>query len=168
MYVGTPVNVLISSSKINEISTEGVYLDLLMHDGIVSSNPIIHCGKLFTGVIVVPNAPFSYQLRGYDSKGNGFVETREIKLNPETQLCDLPTPSSATITTTPMASPTPGFVDCPCLNGGRCVSFTRFGRTRIICSCLKGYSGSKCETSKFHDHNYRASDNFCDLFSELP
>ena len=69
MYAGISVKVLISSSKINEISTEGVYLDLLMHDGIVSSNPIIHCGELFSGVIVVLNAPFSYQLRGYDSKG---------------------------------------------------------------------------------------------------
>ena len=154
MYVGTPVSVLISSSKINEISTEGVYLDLLMHDGIVSSNPIIHCGELFSGVIVVPNAPFSYQLRGYDFKGNGFVETREIKLNPKTQLCDLPTP---------------GFVNCPCLNGGRCVTFVRFGRTRIICSCLKGYSGSQCQTSKFHYRNYKASDYYCVLlFSELP
>ena len=153
MYVGTPVKVIISSSRIKEISTtEGIYLDLLLHDDIVSSNAMIHCGNLLSGVIIVPSAPFRYQLRGYDSKGNSFTETREIRLNPKAEMCDLPTPTLTTPTTTtstPIASPTPGFVECPCLNGGRCVTFVRFGRTRIICSCLEGYSGSQCQTSKF-------------------
>ena len=84
ILIGTPVNVLISSSKINEISTEGIHLNLLLHDGIVSSNALIHCGTLLSGVIVVPNEPFRYQLKGFDSEGNGFEETREIKLTSET------------------------------------------------------------------------------------
>ena len=141
---------LISSSRINEISTGEIYLDLLLHDEIVSCNAMTHCGNLLAGVIIVPSVPFRYQLRGYDSKGNSFTETRETRLNPKAETCDLPTPTSATSTTTaPTASPTPGFVDCPCLNGGRCVTFVRFGRTRIICSCPEGYSGSQCQTSKF-------------------
>ena len=108
-----------------------------------------HCGNLLAGVIIVPSESFRYQLRGYDSKGNAFTETREIKLKPAAKMCT-PTPTTA-ITTTPTvtASPTPGFVDCPCLNGGRCVTFVRFGRTRIVCSCPEGYSGSQCQTSKF-------------------
>ena len=146
---------LISSSKINEISTERIYLNLLLRDGVVSSTALMHCGSLLSGVIVVPNEPFRYQLEGFDSEGNGFEVTRETILTPETELCESPTPTpaiittTATVTATPTASPTPGFVECPCLNGGRCVEFTRFGRTRIVCSCPEGYSGSQCQTSKF-------------------
>ena len=60
--IGTSVKVLISSSRINEISTEGLYLNLLLKDGIISSNTLVHCGSLLSGVIVVPNVPFHYQL----------------------------------------------------------------------------------------------------------
>ena len=60
ILVGTPVHVLISSSKINEISTEGIYLNLLLKDGVVSSNALMHCGSLLSGVIVVSNEPFRY------------------------------------------------------------------------------------------------------------
>jgi len=35
MYVGTPVKVIVSSSRINEISTKGIYLDILFDDGIL-------------------------------------------------------------------------------------------------------------------------------------
>ena len=141
ILIGTPVNVLISSSKINEISTEGIHLNLLLRDGIVSSNALIHCGTLLSGVIVVPNEPFRYQLKGFDSEGNAFEETREIKLTSETELCPTALPTTAL--------PTPeGFVECPCLNGGRCVTFTRFGRNHIVCSCPVGYSGSRCQTSE--------------------
>ena len=81
MYVGTPVNITKSLSRINEISTtEEIYLDLILYDDIVSFNAMIHCGNLLFGVIVVPSAPFRYQLRGYDSKGNNFTETRETRL----------------------------------------------------------------------------------------
>ena len=142
---GTPVKVIISSSKIDEISTEGVFLDLVMRDGVVSCNAMSHCGSLLSGVIIVPSEPFRYQLRGFDSKGNSFTETEEVRLEPEVETCDEPTPTS----TSPTASPTPGFVDCPCLNGGRCVTFEQFGRTRIVCRCQEGYSGSQCQDSKF-------------------
>ena len=66
VYVGTPIKVIISSSKINEISTSKIneistteeiykemYLYLLLHDDIVSSNAMIHCGNLLSGVIIV-------------------------------------------------------------------------------------------------------------------
>ena len=107
-----------------------------------------HCGNLLAGVIIVPSEPFRYQLRGYDSKGNSFTETREIILKPAAEMCTPPIPTTA-IPTIPTASPPPGFVHCPCLNGGRCVTFKRFGCTRLVCSCLEGYSGSQCQTSKF-------------------
>ena len=128
---------LISSSK---ISTEGIYLNLLLKDGVVSSNALTHCGSLLSGVIVVPNEPFRYQLKGFDSEGNDFEETREVKLSPETESC-------------PTTSPTSGFVECPCLNGGRCISFTRFDRTHIACGCPEGYSGSHCQIGKLISHN---------------
>lgn len=38
---------------------------------------------------------------------------------------------------------------CPCRNGGRCFTIVRFGRTRLLCSCPKGFSGSFCQSSKF-------------------
>ena len=150
--VGTPVKVLISSSsyRINEISTEGIYLDLLLHDGIISF-PMVHCSSLLSGVIIVPSVPFRYQLRGYDSKGNGFVETKKTKLYPKAEICDLPTPTSSTVVTssttvtTPTASPIPPLV-CPCRNGGRCI---RFGRTQVQCVCQPGHAGSLCQISKF-------------------
>ena len=114
----------------------------------MSSNALSHCGGLLAGVIIVPSKPFRYQLnRGYDSKGNGFTETKEARLEPEIEICAKPTPTSTT--TTPTACPTPGFVDCPCLNGGRCITFTQFGRTRVVCRCQEGYSGSQCQESKF-------------------
>ena len=109
----------------------------------------MHCGSLLSGVIVVPNVPFHYQLKGFDSKGNGFEETRVTKQTPITEFCDLPTPTPAIITLTPTACSTPGFVECPCCNDGRCVSFTRFCCTHIVCSCPEGYSGSQCQISKF-------------------
>ena len=103
-----------------------------MRDGVVSSNALIHCGSQ-SGVIVVPNEPFRYQLKGFDSEGNDFEETREVKLTP----C-------------PTTSPTPGFVECPCFNGGRCIAFTQFNHTHIACNCLERYSGSHCQK----DHNH--------------
>ena len=144
MYIGTSVKVLVSSSKIYEISTKGIFLDLLSHDGIISRNAMSHCGSLLTGMITVPCEPFRYQLRGSDSRGNNFTETREIKLRPATEMC---TPTSATATTT--TPTTPGIIDCPCLNGGSCITYVRFGRTYTTCSCQKGYTGAKCEKSKF-------------------
>ena len=81
-------------------------------------------------------------------KGNAFEETRETKLSPKTEKCKLPTPTPAIITTTPTACSTLSFVECPCVNGGRCVTFTRFSRTHIVCSCPEGYSGSQCQISK--------------------
>ena len=164
---GTPVKVLISSSRINEISTEGLYLNLLLNDGTVSSNALMHCGSLLSGIIVVPNVPFRYQLKGFDSKGNGFEETRDTELTPKTETCKLPTPTPAITTTTPTTCPTPGFVECPCLNGGRCVTFTRFGRTHIVCSCPEGYSGSQCQISKFIIIKSLTISEFS-LFSGLP
>ena len=76
-----------------------------------------------------------------------ILKAREVRLEPEVEVCAKPTPTSTT--TIPTASPTPGFVDCPCLNGGRCVTFTQFGRTRVVCRCQEGYSGSQCQESKF-------------------
>ena len=111
-----------------------------MRDGVVSCNAMSYCGSLLSGVIIVPSEPFRYQLRGFDSKGNSFTKTKKVRLEPELEMCDKPTPTSNT--TTPTTSPIPGFVDCPCLNGGRCIPFTQFGHTRIVCSCQKGYSGS--------------------------
>ena len=146
---GTPVKVLIISSKIDEISTEGVSLDLLLRDEIVSCNALSHCGSLLAGVIIVPRESFRYQLRGYDSKGNSFTETKEARLEFKVAICAklIATPTSTT--TTPTVSPTPGFVDCPCLNGGKCVTFTQFSCTCIVCRCQEGYSGSQCQESKF-------------------
>ena len=145
LLLGTPVKVLISSSRISEISTEGIFLDLLLHEEIVSRNALSHCGNLLAGVIIVPSEPFHYQLRVYDSKGNSLTETREIILKPAAEMCTPPIPTTA-IPTTPTASPPSGF---PCLNDGRCVTFVRFGRTLIVCSCPEGYSGSQCQTSNY-------------------
>lgn len=55
---------------------------------------------------------------------------------------------SATPTLIPTASPSEPTFHCPCYNGGRCVIIVRFGRTRVLCSCPKGYSGSLCQLSK--------------------
>ena len=144
MYVGIPVKVLVSSSKIYEISTKAIFLDLLSHDGIISRNAMSHCGSLLTGIITVPCEPFRYQLRGYDSKGNNFTEIKEIKLKPATEVC-----SSTSTTATTTTPTTPGIIDCPCLNGGRCITYVRYGQTLTTCRCPKGYTGAKCEKSKF-------------------
>ena len=53
--------------------------------------------------------------------------------------------STVVVTSSPTVPPTP---DCPCLNGGRCVTVTRFGRKRVFCRCSKGFTGSLCQFSK--------------------
>ena len=66
----------------------------------------------------------------------------------------IPTPktttATATTTTTSILSE-PSF-HCPCHNGGRCYTIVRFGLTRILCNCPKGYSGSLCQSSEFNIH----------------
>ena len=76
---------------------------------------------------------------------------------PYTSTLTMPTPkttvaaaTTATITTTPAGSilSDPSF-HCPCRNGGRCFTVVRFGLTRVLCNCPKGYSGSLCQSSEF-------------------
>ena len=45
-----------------------------------------------------------------------------------------------------------GFGPCQqlhCTNGGSCLSMDP---TQAVCSCRKGYTGTKCETGRFYGH----------------
>jgi len=140
------VRILVSSSRIDDISANDIFLNLVLTNGIVSSNALTQCGGLLTGVIIIPNAPFRYQLEGYDSDGNSFSRTRDVLIEAKSEECKIPTPPTTATTSSPSPSPTS---DCPCLNGGSCVTVVRFGCRRVFCRCADGYTGSICQHSKF-------------------
>ena len=50
-----------------------------------SSHPVMLCGNLLAGLIVIPDVPFQYQLTGYDTKDNQFYKTQDIMLNTQTE-----------------------------------------------------------------------------------
>lgn len=128
---------------------------------------MMRCRNLLAGMIVIPNVPFQYQLTGYDTKGNQFSKTKHAVLNShiKAKTCNSPLPTPSTAFSTPVvsvavsATPSPSTISssgasfyCPCHNGGMCITIKRFGRTRVLCSCPKGYSGSLCQSSKSKLH----------------
>ena len=117
-----------------------VHLSLISKDGhVLSKEKLGVCNGLLIGVITIPNDPFHYRLEGYDHRGIEFSQTKS-KLH-------TPTPplhrSSAIYFTTATTAPTSS--SCPCINGGSCITYRHFGRTRIRCECAPGYRGSRCQ-----------------------
>ena len=69
-----------TSSNIANISAEeDIFLNLVLSDGRVFSNVLIHCGSILTGMITVPIVTFEFQLEGSDSKGNIFQTNVDVK-----------------------------------------------------------------------------------------
>ena len=65
---------LVTSSRIANISAEeSVNLNLVLVDGRVFSYPLLHCGSLLSGMIIIPNIEFEHQLEGFDTEGNEFI-----------------------------------------------------------------------------------------------
>ena len=76
---GSTIGVLVTSSSIANISAEeDIFLNLVLSDGRVFSNVLIHCSSLLTGMITVPDVVFEFQLKGSDSKGNTFQTNVDI------------------------------------------------------------------------------------------
>jgi len=72
--------VVVTSSKIANISaTSNIFLNLVLEDGRVFINLLIHCGTLLTGEITFPAVDFEYQLEGFDSNGNKFKTNADTK-----------------------------------------------------------------------------------------
>jgi len=72
--------VVVTSSKIANISTtNNIFLNLVLADGRVFVNLLIHCGTSLTGEITFPAVEFEYQLEGSDSEGNKFKTNSETK-----------------------------------------------------------------------------------------
>ncbi|XP_065886855.1 uncharacterized protein [Dysidea avara] len=155
---GTPVRLLISSSRIDDISTDEVFLNLVLADGAVSSNALTRCDGLLTGVIIVPNAPFRYQLEGYDTDGNRFTRTRDALIEAENVECEVPTPdttSTITPTSTSVAhSSTPVILYTSVLHTSSVVLFSISSSTSTTIptsiptstpsGCSKGFTGRGC------------------------
>jgi len=125
---GTSGLVIVSTFQINKLllndSSRPVVLKLVSEDNeILSITKLIFCSKFLTGESKNPQVPFYPTLEGYDHDGNEFSQRGSLTKIPEP--------------------------DCPCLNGGSCVTRILFGRKRISCRCASGYSGSKCQDSKF-------------------
>ena len=84
MYLGNTIGVLITSSRINDISAEAVtFLNLVLTDRRVFSNVLTHCGSLLTGTVTIPSVDFQFQLVGYDIEGNRFrtnVDIQDVSL----------------------------------------------------------------------------------------
>ena len=70
-----------------------------------------------------PKVSFYPVLEGYDHDGNEFSQRGSLTRIPEP--------------------------DCPCLNGGGCVTIARFEHPQIVCHCAKGYTGSLCQYCKY-------------------
>ena len=68
-----------SSSIANISAEEDIFLNLVLSDGRVFSNVLLHCGGLLAGMITVPNVTFEFQLEGFDSKGNIFQTNVDVK-----------------------------------------------------------------------------------------
>ena len=68
-----------SSSIANISAEEDIFLNLVLSDGRVFSNVLIHCGSILTGMITVPIVTFEFQLEGSDSKGNIFQTNVDVK-----------------------------------------------------------------------------------------
>jgi len=155
------VEVIISSSRINDISTTNeVFLNLVLINGIVSSNVLTRCGGLLTGIIIIPNAPFRYQLEGYDADGNRFTRTRDILMEAESEECEVSTPdttsttspsfSSATRTSTPVILTTsvvrPSTVVFSSVSTSSSVLIPSIIPTGTPSGCPKGLTGLDCNT----------------------
>lgn len=67
-----------SSSIANISAEEDIFLNLVLSDGRVFSNVLIHCGSLLTGMITVPDVAFEFQLEGSDSSGNAFQTNVDV------------------------------------------------------------------------------------------
>ena len=120
---------IVSTFQLNKLllndSSRPVVLKLVSKDNeVLSTTQLILCTDFLTGESINPKVPFHPVLEGYDRDGNEFSQRGS--------LTKIPAP------------------DCPCLNGGRCVTIVRFGRPRIVCRCAKGYTGSFCQHCKFH------------------
>ena len=80
LSTGELVSVVVTSSKIANISaTNNIFLNLVLVDGRVFVNLLIHCGTLLTGEITYPAIDFEYQLEGFDSEGNEFKTNSDTK-----------------------------------------------------------------------------------------
>ena len=76
---GSTIGVFVTSSSIANISAEeNIFLNLVLSDGRVFSNVLIHCGSLLTGIITVPDIAFEFQLEGSDSRGNEFQTNVDV------------------------------------------------------------------------------------------
>ena len=74
LFAGTLVSVLVTSSRIANISADqDVYLNLVLVDGRVFSYPLLHCGSLLSGMITIPSMEFEHQLEGFDTDENNFI-----------------------------------------------------------------------------------------------
>ncbi|XP_065907794.1 cell adhesion molecule DSCAM-like isoform X2 [Dysidea avara] len=77
---GALVDVVITSSKIANISSENdIFLNLVLADGRVFSNLLLHCGSLLSGEVTIPSISFEYQLVGFDSKRIKFKTNADTK-----------------------------------------------------------------------------------------
>ena len=156
--------VIVSSSQLDKITVDDsirpVVLKFVASDGrVLNATQLLECSGFLIGEITIPSESFSYVLEGYDRDGNKFSQTslptsftfpdsitpRPTSVTP-TSTSRVITTSFVAVTSSPTPSPTP---DCPCKNGGRCATITRFGRTRTFCACPKGFTGSFCQNSKF-------------------
>ena len=129
MYVtDTQGLVVVSTFQLDKLllndSSRPVVLKLVSEDNVVlSTTQLILCSDFLTGEGLNPKVPFYQVLEGYDRDGNEFSQQGPLTRIPEP--------------------------DCPCLNGGSCVTIVRFGRPRIVCRCATGYTGSLCQHCKF-------------------
>ena len=157
--------VVVSSSQMEKITVTDVRPVVLKFvsttDGqVFNATQLLPCSGFLIGEITIPNESFRYVLEGYDCEGNKFSQTSlttpftfpnpsptSIVPTSTSRVVASPTSTSTVvITSSPTPSPTP---DCPCLNGGRCVTILRFGRKRTFCHCRSGYTGSLCHFSKY-------------------
>ena len=140
-----------SSTQLNKINMEKeVHLSLISKDGnVLSKEKLDVCNGLLIGVITIPNDPFHYRLEGYDYRGIEFSQTKSKLHTPTPPLYFSTAIYGKTATTAPTLS------SCPCINGGSCITYRRFGRTRIRCECAAGYRGSRCQDGEMVHFYYK-------------
>ena len=124
-----------------------------MTNGIVATNALSHCGSLFAGVIIVPNAPFRYQLQGYDADGNTFTRTKDIFIEAKIEECDIaPTSTSVARTSTRVILSTSVFHTSYVALSSTTSSTSTIIPTNIPTStpsgCPEGFTGPECNIGK--------------------
>ena len=143
-YSGTTRKVIVLSTQMDKMmlndTSRPVTLKLITRSHTTLGSFVLEdCSGILITDITIPNDPYFYQLEGFDFKGNIFIQTR----------LELQTPVSPPTTPPTAATSAPTMLTCPCLNGGRCIRYTRFGRKRVRCVCPYGYRGITCERSNF-------------------